>query len=511
MKVSENQRLILGPPGTGKTTYNLADIESRLASGDSPDRIAFVSFTKKAVNEAVNRASEKFKLRTSELPLFRTIHSLAFNSLGISKREVMGREHFREFGDWLGYRFEGTWDEADGVPVGSELGDTLLFLDNLARVTMRPLKQIWEENYTECEWDELERFQDAYQDFKSSKGVMDFTDMLYGYISMCDPTDAEFAYIDEAQDLSPIQWAVLQHAFGGVRLTTISGDDDQSIFKWSGADVNQFLSLGGEKTVLSKSYRLNRQVHETATSISSKIVNRFDKKFSPRDEDGVVDYINILDNLQLDPNEQTMFLVRNTFISKKITEYLRRNGIPYIGRLGYSSLRNKDVLAIYAIEKLRKQEEITGREAKAVYDSMRVGYFLERGYKTKIQSLSDAERVNFTRLNQEYGLKDLAPWYDCLDGIDKDHTEYYRRVRANGYSLTHTPTCSVSTIHSAKGGEASHVVVLSDMAFKSHQEYEKEPDNERRVAYVAVTRARNRLTIVQPQTKLYFDYFREGN
>jgi superfamily I DNA/RNA helicase len=83
-------------------------------------------------------------------------------------------------------------------------------------------------------------------------------------------------------------------------------------------------------------------------------------------------------------------------------------------------------------------------------------------------------------------------------------------LKANGYNLDSKPNCSISTIHAAKGGEADHVVLLSDMAYRSHQEYVKQPDNERRVAYVGVTRAKEKLSIVLPQSKLFFDFYGES-
>lgn len=100
--------------------------------------------------------------------------------------------------------------------------------------------------------------------------------------------------------------------------------------------------------------------------------------------------------------------------------------------------------------------------------------------------------------------------YNLLTGIGDELTRYYRLVLSNGYSLTHAPKTSIGTIHSAKGGEASHVVLLSDMAWKTYNGFIKEPDDERRVAYVGVTRAKDKLTIVQPSSKLYFDYYSES-
>jgi len=511
MQISENQELILGCPGTGKTTTVLNEIDTLFNKGVPPDRVAFVSFTRKAVHEGVDRACTKFNLSKHKFPLFKTIHAMCFAGLGISKKDMMGRENYRELGEWLGYRFEGTWDEAEGIPVGSEKGDTLLFLDNLARITKRPLREVWEENYALCAWDELERFQDCYQEYKSGQFLMDFTDMLYAYVAMCDPSRAEYAFIDEAQDLSAAQWDVLKHAFGGVRKTVISGDDDQAIFKWSGADVSMFLKLTGTKRVLGQSYRLPKAVYRFATGITAKIQNRFEKEFLPRQADGEIEFFNFLEHVNIDPEERTLFLARNQYLLDNVEKRLEEAGIPYIGKHGYSSIRKSHIVSIHAVEKLRKGEPITGAEAKEMYEHMRVGYYLKYGFKTKIQTLTDSKLYSYTDLNQEWGLNDLAVWYSMLQGINDSILGYYRAVLGNGYSLTGTPNCSISTIHGAKGGEAEHVVVLSDMAQKSYREYERNPDDERRVAYVAATRAKEKLSIVQPSTKMYYPYYLEGD
>ena len=73
-----------------------------------------------------------------------------------------------------------------------------------------------------------------------------------------------------------------------------------------------------------------------------------------------------------------------------------------------------------------------------------------------------------------------------------------------GEKLTKTPRIRLSTIHSAKGGEADNVILFSDMANRTYKDMQKQPDNERRVFYVGVTRTKENLHIIMPRTKFMF-------
>ena len=66
---------IFGPPGTGKTTRLISIVEDELSRGTPPDRIAFVSFSRKAAEEARNRAAEKLNMDAQQMVWFRTSHT----------------------------------------------------------------------------------------------------------------------------------------------------------------------------------------------------------------------------------------------------------------------------------------------------------------------------------------------------------------------------------------------------------------------------------------------------
>ena len=83
--------IILGPPGTGKTTTLLNLVDQFIQDGIRPKQIGYFSFTKKAATEAATRAADKFGLDVeNDLAFFRTLHSYAFNQLGMTREKNDG-------------------------------------------------------------------------------------------------------------------------------------------------------------------------------------------------------------------------------------------------------------------------------------------------------------------------------------------------------------------------------------------------------------------------------------
>jgi superfamily I DNA/RNA helicase len=130
-------------------------------------------------------------------------------------------------------------------------------------------------------------------EYKNRFNLYDFTDMLEVFVrdgaGFC-PRLA-ITFIDEAQDLSPLQWDVAHVLEQHSDRIYCAGDDDQAIYRWAGADVEHFIGLNGGYEVLEQSYRVPATVHPMAERIAKRIKRRVPKTYLPRKEAGKVQRI----------------------------------------------------------------------------------------------------------------------------------------------------------------------------------------------------------------------------
>ena len=132
--LKSNAQIILGPPGTGKTSTLLGLLEEELDRGTCPEDIGFFTFTKQAVQEGKSRAMSRFGITNNQLPFFRTLHSLCFFQLGLSKDSVMGARDLNDLNQKLNLRLTGSISSDDGHVSGISKDDRLMFIENLARM-----------------------------------------------------------------------------------------------------------------------------------------------------------------------------------------------------------------------------------------------------------------------------------------------------------------------------------------------------------------------------------------
>jgi DNA helicase-2/ATP-dependent DNA helicase PcrA len=448
--------IVEGPPGTGKTTYLLGIVEEALARGVPPDRIGYLSFTKKAVQEAIDRACSRFNLKPRMLPYFRTLHSLAFWSLGLQQSQVMGRDHLRELSDLLGLSLSGmSINVDDGLLNTQTPDDRLVFLENMARVRGVSARQVWEEfAHDDVDWWQLERLERAIKEYKQSRFILDYTDMLLRYVEKNKSPDLELLVIDEGQDLSEMQWRMVEVLAREAQHVYISGDDDQSIYQWAGASVSRFIGLRGrEVKTLNRSYRVPRRVHSLADHIVRSIASRRLKQWQPREVDGDVEWYGHSQHVDMSDGNW-LVLARNSYLLKEIEDDCLYHGY-------WFEAKGKTPVPVSLIDDIRKHEAARKQGA------------------------------------------DHPVWFEAFDTVSDFQKEYVRAMLRRGEKITKQPRIRLSTIHGAKGGEADNVLLLTDVSMKAYQQWQRNPDDELRVLYVGLTRAKQRLHIVQPSTNLH--------
>ena len=135
----------------------------------------------------------------------------------------------------------------------------------------------------------------------SSYKLVDFTDMIekFNVAELCPKYDVIF--VDEAQDLSPIQWKMYDILKKNSKHVILAGDDDQAIYGWAGADVQRFQEEPAKDIVLPQSYRVPQEVQKIADKILSLIPDdrRIKKTWAPCPETGTINHITSIEDAPL--------------------------------------------------------------------------------------------------------------------------------------------------------------------------------------------------------------------
>lgn len=494
--------IVLGPPGTGKTTTLLGIVDEELARGTPPDRIAYVSFTRRASQEAVERACARFSLRPRDFPWFRTLHSLCFRFMGVTSSVVLDGTRMREFADYIGETIGGIFSMEDGTFWGSEPGDRMLFMDNLARIRGRSLAEQYREFHDDLDWGRLERFSQGLARFKAAHSLIDYTDMLESFVQTSASPDIEVLLVDEAQDLSQLQWRVVRKLSVGCRRVVVAGDDDQAIYRWAGADVEHLIDMEGDVRVLGQSWRVPRNVQHEADTVIARVRHRRPKAWMPRDEDGDVEWHRDLGSIDWSGEQSILVLARNAVSLRRVESDLKSAG--YLYERGSSpSVDRATLRAVVTWEHMRQGRRITAAEARHMYTLLSSGVGVARGHKT-LPGWPDDLEVSEQDLRDRGGLLARGIWHEAMDRIPAVERAYMVRCRRQGERFSVAPRIRLSTIHGSKGGEADRVVLLTDMAPRTEIEYALRPDDEHRTWYVALTRARRTLQIIEPATRRFY-------
>ncbi len=390
---------------------------------------------------------------------------------------------------------------------------------------------------------QLTYFYTNLQKFKSQTGVIDFDDML---LKALYPT-VEFqpyklVLVDEVQDLSKLEWQVISKIAQKTEELFLVGDDDQAIFGWKGSDVSIFQKWPCKKkniTRLKTSHRLPGKIYDFALSIRDDIKHRLGNEFTcqkridpNKKDEGHIAYINGLDEVEgLDKDSDVIFCARAKSSCRKYAEFLKHNNLIWLeksrsvddrGKLKSSFPENCKKI-IESWHTLQEGQPIKGTDYVKMVKEIKKDFISDRK-KTALSKKDTAPPelyvadalFSYEELKNKYYLN--APlekmWYEifyfdttrvqsakkpkAIFRDKEDFNDYLKGCWEKNKNLT--TKIILSTIHGVKGMEANKVVLSVEWGY-SLKAYkmgdQKKEDEELRVCYVGITRAKKELYLLE--------------
>lgn len=505
-----NSTQIFGPPGCGKTEFLMRQIEAAIANGVSPEEIAFVSFSRKAIQEARERAMSRFNLDVKQLRNFRTLHSMGFQGLSLRKEDIMSSADYAELGRMLGEEFIMNTSPEDGILIPQDLrrGSQYMRIIDRSRYRLVDLDEEWREHETyDLSLFKAKQIYEQVTEYKTKLSKFDYVDMIEMFVEVGEPPRLKLLIVDEAQDLTPLQWMMVQKMAQHTDEVLIAGDDDQAIHRWTGVDVDQFVNMSPKQIVLTQSYRLPKAVFKVAARIVKRIKGRVPKEYAPTDEEGLVCWHYNFDSVNFRTGSWTV-MARTNYFAEKIGKYLRQEGYYYSVK-GRTPITADQAAAIKTWRKLRAGEGADVSAVRRFYDVVpKQGdkAVVKRGSGKLLDAADPTSLLTLDNLVKEFGFIDKRDLFgeDPRDefeilGLGSDMRAYLLNIENGGEDITKPPRIKVSTIHAMKGGEDDRCVVYLGSTYAATNS--RFPDDEHRIFYVGVTRTRKELHIVEGNDK----------
>ena len=379
---TEGPLLILAGAGSGKTKVVTSKIAYLIEELNVPSwKILAITFTNKAAKEMKDRVQKLIDRDISSMWIG-TFHSICVRIL---RRNI----------EKIGYNGNFTiYDRDDQITVVKEAIAELSIdrdiykpraiindISNIKSEGISPIEYI-EANKDNFFKENLGKIYDLYEKKLRKNNALDFDDLLIKTVDILKSEEDvrdfyrdkfEYIFVDEYQDTNKIQYELIKLIAGTKPNLTVVGDNDQSIYKWRGADINNILNFhkdfpGAKIVKLEQNYRSSQKILDVANQVIEHNTSRIEKNLwtsrdegkdvvyrefphSNEEEYGVVNKIIAL-NYKGEEFKDMAILYRTNAQSRGFEEALVRERIPYkiVGGLKfYDRMEVKDVLAYLRI------------------------------------------------------------------------------------------------------------------------------------------------------------------
>lgn len=559
----EGPLLILAGPGSGKTrtlTHRAAYLiqEKKV----SPENILLLTFTNKAALEMKNRL--KKIIETNQTPFAGTFHSFCAQILRINGECLNIPQNYLIYDktDQLD-TIKMVLKELDLSTTQFKPSSVSATISQAKNELITALEY---PQYAQGHWQEtVTRIYLKYQQFLKEYQALDFDDLLLETVRLFRnekeilekyQNKYHWILIDEYQDTNHAQYTLTKLLTKKWRNLNAVGDASQAIYGWRGANYRNLLNLKDDfsnlKIInLERNYRSTETILEAANNVikqntSHPILNLWtDKKggqkislFQAKNEHEEANFIvetiknYILANKGL-PSNGFVVLYRTNAQSRIIEESFLHHGIPYSlvgGVRFYERKEIKDCLAYLRLVanpkdkvSLKRAEKLGKRRLKSFFefldkkkkakkelttiqwldDILKNTKYLEKFDENDPQELGRIENVKELRSVAEE-FKDLNQF---LENVALIQEEYMPKEKDNLKDIN-KEKITLMTVHSAKGTEFSIVFMIGmEEGLFPHSRSINERDEveeERRLCYVAMTRAKDKLYISYTQKRFYF-------
>ncbi len=358
VEATEGPVLILAGAGSGKTrviTYRVAHlIENRDVRAE---QILAVTFTNKAADQMKFRVRNLLRAGRSGDPLISTFHSFCVRLL---RREIEALTYTRDFT---------IYDEADQLQVVKGASKDLKVDERLitpktilsrishAKNHGKTPQSILDESW-EPSWEYTANVFNEYEKRLKKSNALDFDDLLIKAVELFDkfPAAAEkystrfpYVMVDEYQDTNRMQYRLVRHLTRVHENICVVGDEDQSIYSWRGADIQNILSFEKDYSrvrviKLEQNYRSTKTILAAASAVVANNEMRKGKSLwtqnpsgeritymeaGDADEEAVYVAERVLFHQKADPSSHVAVLYRTNFLSRVLEEKLRRYNMKY--------------------------------------------------------------------------------------------------------------------------------------------------------------------------------------
>jgi len=535
---------LIGPPGTGKT-FSISKNVARAVDKYGENKVVVCSLTRAAAREAAGRVG---------LPRDRvgTMHALAYAALDKPQIAELNLKEWNDDNPSYALSLKGGMDYPSEPTDRASVGDEMMSAYQIARARMED----WRDTKPE-----IENFVKTWESWKADNGYLDFTDLLEQAIEY-EPIlsgDPKVIFLDEAQDSSKLEMALLRKWAVGADTLVVVGDFLQCIFSWRGSRPQDVFpahyATHPDVRHLSQSYRLPSSVHAHAVSWISRSPGYEHIDYRPRvDEstgkavEGRVSFaphitwkqpdgiVSILEE-SMERGETSMILVSCGFMLTPLLRELKKQGIPFHnpwrpqnGRWNPVSARRGTTMADRLLSFLKPWKSVWGdkadfwepRDIVAWAEPMQARGIFVNGGKRSAALLKDNEMrrdevvgwmrewiepdalASLPTPGQASAVKAAEWWASKMLSARQDMVAYPMEVlrQRGARALMEDPLVITGTIHSLKGSEADHCFVFPDLSMAGASSWAS-PSNEAhseiwRQFYVAMTRARETLTLCGP-------------